>query len=962
MRATRLNLLASRLIGAALLGATVLLCPEALSAAEGPKLPPAEYKPLPVGTVIEYSDRTYEVSRSDGYSVAIKAVKGGNPSWITAHALFGEHQDNLFVFGTTGEPIDYELSEANRKKLEAFWPLEVNKEVRYQLGEASMYSGAGTPPQTWTITLKVLRTEVINVGGGDYATFVIEEQGKSTDGMSFVGRKWYHPESGLIIQSTRTWTGKVEVGEYNYFKVSYLNEGEEDTYSLVRVRFPEGVTGHVLTKHETKTVAGQPSLPPAEYKPLPAGTKIKYDDRTYVVTRTDGFLTVFQVLGGATREFLNAYALFGEYANDLYATTHGGGGWASSLEYDINDENRKKLEAFWPLKVGNKVSFGLNESTPAFHPFDGWTVTLEVSKTETIAVSGFQYPTYVLEERGESDSGKLFVGRKWYQPDAGLVIKAERVWEKSFPVSGDYHAKNPRFQEGERDNFSMESVTYPEGTTTHALKGTKPGTGTDKALLAEVERLKRDAEKARTANAALKVREETEQKAREAELARLREELEARRRAEAEAKAHEAEVEKARGAELVRLKEEISVQRQAKAQLSESEAEALAAREAELAKLHKEAEARRAAEAARKAHEAEAEKARAVEMARLKRQAEEARRLAEARKAKEAEEEKARAAEMARLKEEAEKARRAREVEVAQLKEEAATAEKARAAEMARLKEEAEKSKKARTQEIARLRQALEKQRTAAEAATGPSFEGVQFGRYHALVIGINAYKHLPTLHTAVNDARAVAKVLEDDYGFKVTLLVNPDRREIVDALDVYAEKLGPKDNLLIYYAGHGWLNEEADRGYWLPVDARPKRRSGWVSNATITDSLKILDAKHVMVVADSCYSGTLVRSANVGARTRTGDYWKQMAEKWTRVAITSGGLEPVADKGGGGHSPFAKAFIDALSGNDGVMDGTQLFTKMRRPVMVAAQQTPQYADVRQAGHDGGDFLFVRQK
>jgi hypothetical protein len=78
-------------------------------------------------------------------------------------------------------------------------------------------------------------------------------------------------------------------------------------------------------------------------------------------------------------------------------------------------------------------------------------------------------------------------------------------------------------------------------------------------------------------------------------------------------------------------------------------------------------------------------------------------------------------------------------------------------------------------------------------------------------------------------------------------------------------------------------------------------------------------------------------------------------------VAITSGGLEPVADKGGSGHSPFAKAFIDALSGNHSIIDGLQLFGKMRRPVMVAADQTPQYADVRQAGHDGGDFLFVRK-
>jgi hypothetical protein len=50
------------------------------------------------------------------------------------------------------------------------------------------------------------------------------------------------------------------------------------------------------------------------------------------------------------------------------------------------------------------------------------------------------------------------------------------------------------------------------------------------------------------------------------------------------------------------------------------------------------------------------------------------------------------------------------------------------------------------------------------------------------------------------------------------------------------------------------------------------------------------------------------------------------------------------------------------LAGNDAVIDGTQLFTKMRRPVMVAADQTPEYSDARNAGHEGGNFLFVRSK
>ena len=280
-------------------------------------------------------------------------------------------------------------------------------------------------------------------------------------------------------------------------------------------------------------------------------------------------------------------------------------------------------------------------------------------------------------------------------------------------------------------------------------------------------------------------------------------------------------------------------------------------------------------------------------------------------------------------------------------------------------RKEAERLAKLRAESEERARQfaaLAEKQALARKKAERSPTAGINFGDYQALVIGIADYKYLPKLQTAVNDAKAVARTLKEDYGFKVNLMIDPDRLAIIDALDEYRETLGPDDNLLIYYAGHGWLDEDADRGYWLPVDAKPKRRGRWVSNATITDTLKALAAKHVMLVADSCYSGTLVRGVDMEERKREGDYWKRMASKWARVAITSGGLEPVADKGGGKNSPFAKAFLDALGDNDLIMDGTQLFTKLRRPVIVAANQTPQYADVRQAGHDGGDFLFVRKK
>lgn len=75
---------------------------------------------------------------------------------------------------------------------------------------------------------------------------------------------------------------------------------------------------------------------------------------------------------------------------------------------------------------------------------------------------------------------------------------------------------------------------------------------------------------------------------------------------------------------------------------------------------------------------------------------------------------------------------------------------------------------------------------------------------------------------------------------------------------------------------------------------------------------------------------------------------------------LASGGAEPVVDGGGGGgHSVLARALLDALAANAGVMEGQELFSRIKRGVVLNALQTPEYSDIRQAGHDGGDFIFV---
>ena len=215
-------------------------------------------------------------------------------------------------------------------------------------------------------------------------------------------------------------------------------------------------------------------------------------------------------------------------------------------------------------------------------------------------------------------------------------------------------------------------------------------------------------------------------------------------------------------------------------------------------------------------------------------------------------------------------------------------------------------------------------------------------------------------LESAEGDARAVAKVLRDAYGFNVKLLLNATRADLIGAITKLRAKLTKADNLLIYYAGHGESDTIAGQGYWLPVDAEANVPANWVSTSDITTMVRAIRAKHIMVVADSCYSGTLVCAAQTHIKTAAArrTWLSRMSKKRARTALASGGLEPVLD-GGGGHSVFAKAFMDALKENKSVLDGQALFDAIKRPIVVNADQTPQYSDIRRAGHDGGNFVFV---
>lgn len=236
-------------------------------------------------------------------------------------------------------------------------------------------------------------------------------------------------------------------------------------------------------------------------------------------------------------------------------------------------------------------------------------------------------------------------------------------------------------------------------------------------------------------------------------------------------------------------------------------------------------------------------------------------------------------------------------------------------------------------------------------------------GDYWALIVGINAYKYVPALETAVRDATAVRDVLIERYGFKtehVTVLLNEQasREGIEEALYRLGKQAGPNDSVFIYYAGHGQVDLESQRGFWVPVEGKAQSPSTFISNALIRDEIASMKAKHVYFVADSCFSGTLFAKSRSLPPLNDKFFARLYANK-SRWGLTSGQNEPVADQGKNGHSMFAYFFVKLLKENDEpYLVPSHIYDQIAPLVGRNAEQQPRSEPLQGAGDEGGQFVF----
>lgn len=241
-------------------------------------------------------------------------------------------------------------------------------------------------------------------------------------------------------------------------------------------------------------------------------------------------------------------------------------------------------------------------------------------------------------------------------------------------------------------------------------------------------------------------------------------------------------------------------------------------------------------------------------------------------------------------------------------------------------------------------------------------------GDYYALIIGIDDYGGGWTpLNNAVRDARAIETLLQSKYKFDHFKSLYNDaanRSNIIKEMEWLVENVKEQDNVFIYYSGHGEYKENLNKGYWVPVDAKSKSTSEYISNSDIQTFIGGIRSKHTLLVSDACFSGDIFRGNTVSVPFEDNDkYYTNVHNLVSRKAITSGGIEPVMDGGRDGHSVFAYYFLKSLRGNESkYIDAGKLYETIKVPVINNSEQTPQMAPVKNTGDEGGQFLFVRKQ
>ncbi len=245
-------------------------------------------------------------------------------------------------------------------------------------------------------------------------------------------------------------------------------------------------------------------------------------------------------------------------------------------------------------------------------------------------------------------------------------------------------------------------------------------------------------------------------------------------------------------------------------------------------------------------------------------------------------------------------------------------------------------------------------------------------GADYALLFASDEYDSWDHLNNPLSDAEAIARELRETYGFQTEVVPNPNRDRILDTIERYREKkYGEEDQLLIFFAGHGFYSEKDMSGFIVTKTSKRREEDpymdSFISHTMLRNRIDTIGATHILLILDSCFSGTI--DPKLGDAGHRGPppkdvsdlkFVKRFLKFPTRRYLTSGGKEYVSDGIPGHNSPFASSILEALrsySDNHRVLTYYNLIDGVRRATVDEKAQPRQGTFGN--NEPGSDFFFI---
>lgn len=185
--------------------------------------------------------------------------------------------------------------------------------------------------------------------------------------------------------------------------------------------------------------------------------------------------------------------------------------------------------------------------------------------------------------------------------------------------------------------------------------------------------------------------------------------------------------------------------------------------------------------------------------------------------------------------------------------------------------------------------------------------------------------------------------------------LKNPELSDIFKGFRTIRNKVTGNDFLLIFYAGHGFLEPGSEIGFWLPADADKDDGSRWFRNSALVEDIRAIQARHILLVTDACFAGSIFKTRS--AFNNASPMYFNMMKHQSRKAMTSGAHTPVPD-----NSIFMHYLLKILEENPNkYLDSEDLYHQIRERMKHNSPLTPLYGEIKDAGDEGGAFVFTQK-